>query len=242
MKNVASALALGILLVGCASNPPPQPVTVPLPPPPPSGEPAGFFGLSANDLRESYGAPAFIRKENGAEMWRYDARIVTLFFFFTPRQCPTRPSRRNRSAGRGKTAAAACLAGFARRAPGFLTVPGLIGEPAKIAHNAAGAFRCARDAHIAPMQDQPVMGMQQILVRHHAQQTVFHIARRFAGSQAGAIGNAKDMRVDGNGFFSESDVETTLAVLRPTPGSASSASRSRGTAPPSIRKGFSTKR
>ena len=81
MKKLASALALGVLLVGCASNPPPQPITVPLPPPPPSGEPSGFIGLSANDLRVAYGTPSFVRKENGAEMWRYDRKDCRAFFF-----------------------------------------------------------------------------------------------------------------------------------------------------------------
>lgn len=81
MKKVASALAFCVLAAGCASSPPPQPVTVPLPPAPPSGEPSGFIGLSANDLRLAYGAPSFVRKENGAEMWRYDRKDCRAFFF-----------------------------------------------------------------------------------------------------------------------------------------------------------------
>jgi hypothetical protein len=69
-----------LLLAACASQPP-QPATVPLPPPPSSGEPAGLIGLSANDLRVAFGVPAFVRKENGSEMWRYDGKNCRIFFF-----------------------------------------------------------------------------------------------------------------------------------------------------------------
>ena len=73
MIRVIPAVCLCAVLSACASQPiTPTAPTVPLPPPPPSGEPADLFGLSAHDLRGTFGAPAFIRKENGAEMWRYD--------------------------------------------------------------------------------------------------------------------------------------------------------------------------
>ncbi len=80
MSKIVSALGVCLLLGACASQPP-SPATVPLPPPPPSGEPAGLIGLSANDLRATFGAPSFVRKENGTEMWRYDGKDCRAFFF-----------------------------------------------------------------------------------------------------------------------------------------------------------------
>jgi len=80
MKRIAPVLGICLLLGGCAARSV-QPVTVPLPPPPPSGEPAGVVGLSANDLRIAFGVPAFVRKENGTELWRYDGKDCRAFFF-----------------------------------------------------------------------------------------------------------------------------------------------------------------
>lgn len=76
-------LGLCLLLCACASKPVPAPA-VPVPPPPPSGEPAGIVGLSASDLRSAFGAPAFVRKESGSEMWRYDNASCRAFFFLYP--------------------------------------------------------------------------------------------------------------------------------------------------------------
>ena len=77
------AACLCILLGACASRPVSAP-TLPLPPPPPSGEPAGLVGLSVVQLRQAFGAPAFARKESGAEMWRYDGANCRAFFFLYP--------------------------------------------------------------------------------------------------------------------------------------------------------------
>jgi hypothetical protein len=72
------------MLSACASQPKAPTQTVPLPPPPPSGEPASLVGLSAGDLRGFFGTPTFVRKENGAEMWRYDGANCRAFFFLYP--------------------------------------------------------------------------------------------------------------------------------------------------------------
>ncbi len=85
MTRAVLVVCLCAMLSACASQPPaPVTPTVPLPPPPPSGEPADLFGLSAHDLRGEFGAPAFVRKENGDEMWRYDGTNCHAFFFLYP--------------------------------------------------------------------------------------------------------------------------------------------------------------
>ena len=87
--------ALGIVLVcfllaACATRvvqqPPPQPPApnVPVPPPPPPGEPPDIAGLHSTQLRELFGAPAFVRKDGEAEMWRYDGPQCKAFFFLYP--------------------------------------------------------------------------------------------------------------------------------------------------------------
>ncbi|MDE2135546.1 MAG: hypothetical protein KGM97_02050 [Alphaproteobacteria bacterium] len=79
MSRPVLAIFLCTLLSACASRP--ASPTVPLPPPPPPREPAGLIGLSARDVRGLFGTPAFVRKENGAEMWRYDGADCRLFVF-----------------------------------------------------------------------------------------------------------------------------------------------------------------
>jgi hypothetical protein len=83
MKRFAVGLCL--VLTACATQPPPpsQP-KLPLPPPPPVGEPADLLGLTSYQLQTLFGAPSFTRKENGAEMWRYDKGGCHTFFFLYP--------------------------------------------------------------------------------------------------------------------------------------------------------------
>jgi len=50
----------------------PEPPPLPPPPPPPT---------DAQSLRAAYGAPDFIRRETDSELWRYDAKSCTVFFF-----------------------------------------------------------------------------------------------------------------------------------------------------------------
>ena len=113
MSRSVLAACLCAMLSACASRPPPQ--TMPLPPPPPSGEPASLVGVSAGDLRGHFGAPAFVRKENGAEMWRYDGAGCHAFFFLyqqggaeTVRHVETVPR------GRASAADAGCLTALRR--------------------------------------------------------------------------------------------------------------------------------
>jgi len=78
MSRPVLAACLCAMLSACTTRPP---QTVPLPPSPPSGEPSSLIGASVTDLRGRFGTPAFVRKENGAEMWRYDGAGCHAFFF-----------------------------------------------------------------------------------------------------------------------------------------------------------------
>ena len=115
MTRTVAIFCLCVLLSACASQ---QPQTVPLPPPPPSGEPASLVGLTANDLHGFFGTPAFIRKENGAEMWRYDGADCHAFFFLYQdggaqivRHVETAPQ------GNGSAADAKCLTALRVKPP-----------------------------------------------------------------------------------------------------------------------------
>ncbi len=116
MSRPVLAVCLCALLSACASRP--AGPLVPLPPPPPSREPTGLIGLSARDVRGQFGTPAFVRKENGAEMWRYDGANCRLFVFLyadggaqTVRHVETVPP------GTTSAADANCLAALRARPP-----------------------------------------------------------------------------------------------------------------------------
>jgi len=111
------AVCLCALLSACASRP--AAPNARLPAPAPSKDPAKPVGLSAQDLHIFFGAPAFIRKENGAEMWRYDSAGCRAFFFLHP-QGDAQIVRLVETIPRGaRTAADAnCLAVLRARPPG----------------------------------------------------------------------------------------------------------------------------
>ena len=85
MKCVLRILAAGAclaMLAGCADR-----VALPgstAPDTLSAGEPPGIVGLAAQDLRTAYGVPAFVRKDGGDEMWRYDGAGCKAFFFLYP--------------------------------------------------------------------------------------------------------------------------------------------------------------
>jgi hypothetical protein len=109
MKKLAACLCL--FLAACATKaPPPTMPPVPLPPPPPSGEPADLVNLSAAQLRALFGAPAFMRAENGPEIWRYDGKQCRAFFFLYP-DATSKAVRHVETVPRGKDMAAdaSCL-------------------------------------------------------------------------------------------------------------------------------------
>jgi hypothetical protein len=110
------AVCLCALLASCASRPAPPGAPVA---PPPSGKPGGSIGLSARDLSGQFGTPSFVRKENGAEMWRYDSADCRAFFFLYSEN-DLRIVRHVETVPRGaRTAAdAKCLAALRARPPG----------------------------------------------------------------------------------------------------------------------------
>lgn len=78
MTRIALVAVLCGLLAACAGAPQPS-----LPSAPPGGEPVGLPGLSPASLRSMFGTPAFVRKDGGMEIWRYDGTRCRAFFFFS---------------------------------------------------------------------------------------------------------------------------------------------------------------
>jgi type IV pilus biogenesis protein CpaD/CtpE len=111
------AVCLCALLSACASRP--AAPTAAVHAPAPSKDPAKPVGLSAQDLRTFFGAPAFIRQENGDEMWRYDGAGCRAFFFLYS-QGDSQIVSLVETIPRGATTAADsnCLAALRARAPG----------------------------------------------------------------------------------------------------------------------------
>jgi hypothetical protein len=89
VRQPLAILLMCLLLADCASTrrAPPVPAPPPhvaLPAAPPAGEPGDIAGLQPEQLREVFGAPAFVRKEGRIEMWRYDGPACKAFFFLYP--------------------------------------------------------------------------------------------------------------------------------------------------------------
>src|SRR5882757_7444057 len=94
---------------------------------------------------------------------------------------------------------------FTQSAQGRLKWPGmtnarivgshrLFRPTAKIVDQAYLATRLAREASVAPVQDQPVMGMLLEFAGHHALKAKLHLERRIARGKAGSIGDAEYVR------------------------------------------------
>ena len=89
---------------------------------------------------------------------------------------------------------------------------------AQVGDDAGATAWPAGDAGIAPVQDQPVVRVVHELLRHHPQQTLFDLVDVLAGCDAGAVGDAKDMGIDGNGRLAEGGVEDDIGRLASDPG------------------------
>src|SRR5262245_44326448 len=76
----------------------------------------------------------------------------------------------------------------------------------------------ARDAYIASVQDQPVMRMKLVLFRHHLIELHLDLEWRLPRRKAGAVADAKDVRVDRDGRLAEGDVEHHVRGLAAHPG------------------------
>jgi hypothetical protein len=72
--------AVCLLLAACAAQTP----QVSLPSAPSPGEPGNIAGLTTDQIKIAFGQPAFVRKDNGTQMWRYDGASCKAFFFFYP--------------------------------------------------------------------------------------------------------------------------------------------------------------
>src|SRR6185437_13045619 len=75
------------------------------------------------------------------------------------------------------------------------------------------AERSPCKADVAAVQDQPVVRMNEKFAGHAAKQRGLDLERGGASGQAGSIGDAKDMRVDGQRRFAERDVQDDVGGL-----------------------------
>src|SRR3990170_26840 len=73
-------------------------------------------------------------------------------------------------------------------------------EQADVGDEAAPAFGLLRLAHIAPVQDQPVMAVVLVALGHDAFELELDLERRLAGCQPGAVGHPEGMGVDADGL------------------------------------------
>ncbi len=62
------------------------------------------------------------------------------------------------------------------------------------------------------------MGVALVVLGKDLFEPVFHLARRLAGRDPGAVADAEDMRVDGDGRFAERDVKDDIGGLTPDAG------------------------
>jgi hypothetical protein len=89
MTRLASVLLTCAALAGCAAPRTAPPSQTRLPPAPPPGEPAGTTGMHEADLRATFGAPAFVRHDGTAQIWRFDGATCKAFFFIYSREGQT---------------------------------------------------------------------------------------------------------------------------------------------------------
>src|SRR5687767_4529418 len=88
-----------------------------------------------------------------------------------------------------------------------LNILGLLPVFAKVADQALRAAGLAREAHVAPVQDQPVVGVLEEFRRRELQEFLFYFQSIFARREAGAVGDAEDVRVDRHGGLTERGVQ-----------------------------------
>ena len=111
-QKLAAIACLCAALGACANQPQQQTPSVALPAAPPPGEPAWIISMDAQGLRTAFGQPAFVRKDSGSEMWRYDGAGCKAFFFLYPGMSGATVVRHVETLPRGATIAADenCLA------------------------------------------------------------------------------------------------------------------------------------
>src|SRR5687768_403763 len=92
-------------------------------------------------------------------------------------------------------------------------IPGLRPELAQVADQALRAAGLAREADVAPVQDQPVMRILQVLRRGELEQLELHFERVLARRNSRAIRNAENMRVDRHRRLAEGRVQHHVGGL-----------------------------
>jgi hypothetical protein len=106
-----------------------------------------------------------------------------------------------------------CLAGTLLRKSYLSSI-----EIAQVAHRAFRAFGAAGGAGVAAMQDKPVVRIEDEFFGYDLDKFVFDGTHRFAGGEAGAVGNTEDMRIDGHGGLTEGGVEYHIGRFAPHAG------------------------
>src|SRR5437868_5225058 len=83
----------------------------------------------------------------------------------------------------------------------------LSGPLAQIRNDALLAQRAPREAHIAPVQDEPVVSMSLVFVGHDREELLLDFEGSLTGCKTGAVADAKDVRIDRDGRLAECDIE-----------------------------------
>ena len=78
---------------------------------------------------------------------------------------------------------------------------------AQVLDPAAPASGLAGQANIAAVKDQPVMGVEQVLLGHEFHQLFLDFHHILAGSNASPVADPENMRVDGHGQLTECGIE-----------------------------------
>ena len=89
-------------------------------------------------------------------------------------------------------------------APGLECFPLVTAE---FAHRAGGAFRFACLAHVAAVQNEPVVGVAAPALGHHLLEAQLDRVRCLRGCEAGAVGDPEDVGIDGDGALAEGLVQ-----------------------------------
>src|SRR6476620_12640494 len=103
---------------------------------------------------------------------------------------------------------------------GLNIVLGLLPVFAQVEDQALRAAGLAREAHVAPVQDEPVVGVFQVLGRRELQKFVFYGNNIFSWSETGAIRDAEDVGVDRHGGLAERGVQHHVRGLAADAGQA----------------------
>src|SRR5712691_13095415 len=93
-------------------------------------------------------------------------------------------------------------------------------EFAQIADQAVRAAGLARQADVAAVQDQPMVRVLQVFRRRELEQFLLYLERILARSDAGAVGDAEDVRVDRHRWLAECRVEHHVRRLAADAGKA----------------------